>query len=459
MERDLVPLSPLQPAIVTANVSRHESVEQSLFVIFRRKWLILGVFLTFSVAAAIAVYERPPVRSASAKILLKQDRVSLQISDLAPQSAKVPYSAQVLKSELELIRSRDVLLPVAQKLLTEQSAPGKEIPPQRLEERINDLAKQLVVSTVGDTSVIDLAYFAPTAEEAQQTLSMIVEQYLEHHAMAYSGSKQLLTFYENEKERARLALEGAEERRREWQQRNDVVSIDEQITGLLGQVSALETRLQETESGAQVALDENPLLARIQGDLVTARIELNDLLGRYTEQDRRVREKKAQVVLMEGQLASVRRAVLSSRGSQRQAVEGQITKTRTALNTLRERRLEGERLTRDVNVQRDAFLLYGKKLEEARIATQLGREQLSNVAVIERPHATRWTDRDERVGTLLLASMVGLTLGLVIAFALAFFNKSLRTRRDVEAYLGLPVLATIPDLRLAAVPEVRGNPS
>jgi capsular polysaccharide biosynthesis protein len=37
-------------------------------------------------------------------------------------------------------------------------------------------------------------------------------------------------------------------------------------------------------------------------------------------------------------------------------------------------------------------------------------------------------------------------LGVAIAFGLEFFNNALRTRQDVEYYLGLPVLAAVPEL-------------
>jgi capsular polysaccharide biosynthesis protein len=46
-----------------------------------------------------------------------------------------------------------------------------------------------------------------------------------------------------------------------------------------------------------------------------------------------------------------------------------------------------------------------------------------------------------------LSSIVGLALGLAIAFALELANNTLRTRSDVEYYLGVPVLAVIPDAK------------
>ncbi len=90
-------------------------------------------------------------------------------------------------------------------------------------------------------------------------------------------------------------------------------------------------------------------------------------------------------------------------------------------------------------------MLYGKKLEEGRVATGLGKEQLANVALIGPPHAADAPSGRNKF--ILLSAVVGLALGMGIAFGMEFFSNVLRTRQDVEYYLGLPVLASIPDLR------------
>src|SRR5688572_25752723 len=86
---------------------------KQLFIgILKWKWLIVMLFLAFTVAAGVAMYMKPPVRTATAKILLKPDRVSLQMSGVsASVGGKLPYPAQVLQSEVELIKSREVLIP------------------------------------------------------------------------------------------------------------------------------------------------------------------------------------------------------------------------------------------------------------------------------------------------------------------------------------------------------------
>jgi capsular polysaccharide biosynthesis protein len=90
--------------------------------------------------------------------------------------------------------------------------------------------------------------------------------------------------------------------------------------------------------------------------------------------------------------------------------------------------------------------LYGKKVEEARIASGMDKEQLSNIATIEQPYISSDSDLKKRAATVLLAAVVGLLLGLAAAIGLALFNSSLRMEEDIEHYLRLPVLAVIPDL-------------
>jgi capsular polysaccharide biosynthesis protein len=77
----------------------------------------------------------------------------------------------------------------------------------------------------------------------------------------------------------------------------------------------------------------------------------------------------------------------------------------------------------------------------------LDAEQLSNIAVIEQPYISSDSDLKKRLAIVILASVVGLMLGLGVAIGLALFNSSLRMEEDIEHYLKLPVLAVIPDLQ------------
>lgn len=499
MAQDIVTLPegsfhPIRPPQETVG---WKATKQFFFVIFKWQRVILGFFLVFTGAATAAMYLRPPVGAATAKIMLKGDRTPLMISGLMNLSTRFAFSPQIMQTEIEMIRSREVLAPVAKKLLSGSGREEKDLKDSEIDAVIGVLSASTVATAIPDTSIIQLTHFAQTADNAERNLRLIVDHYLERQAEIQSGSAKLLKFYEQEKERVGLQLREVEERLKEWQERNNTVSIDKQINDQLGILSDWEKALGQTEAEIEPAKSRiaflnsqlrslpermvmsreqvrNPAATKLQTDLIAAEIALKDLLMRYTEKDRRVQEKKEQITILRKELEGadkeeiigkevtglnpVREGLmreltttqtqLSSLITKRDTLRKQIREISATLPGLREKQLEVERRSRTVGLHKEAYQLYGKKLEEARIATGLGKEQLGHIAVIEAPHSMQMIgDFQRRTGLVILAAFVGLALGMTIAFGFEFFNNSLRTQEDAEHYLGLPVLAAIPDLR------------
>ncbi|MBI3796741.1 MAG: hypothetical protein HY268_07210 [Deltaproteobacteria bacterium] len=445
---EIIPAEILNPTWMPEDVRGRESLKQLLFLVFKWRWLILSLPVVFMIATAMVMYVKPPVHTATAKILFKQDRVALQLADLTAASSKTPYSQQLLSSELELFRSRGVLLPAAKKLLTQKGLPIEEIGAEAIDSQVETLEDHLTVAQVPDSNLIQVNYIAQSAEVALRSLTSIMEEYQEQHSIAHSGSTELQKFYEQERDRAGTALHNAEEELRKWQEANNVVSFDQQIRGILEIQTALETELQRTETDiAKGTGERDPVTSRLKGDVITSEVALQDLLQRYTDQDRRVQEKKEELALLQGKLVSAEHAQQSTLFAGRDALRKQIREIDATLASLREKKFGFDRLSRLVSLNQDTFLLYGKKVEEARIAAGLDAEQLSNIAVIEQPYISSDSDLKKRLAIVILASVVGLMLGLGVAIGLALFNSSLRMEEDIEHYLKLPVLAVIPDLQ------------
>jgi uncharacterized protein involved in exopolysaccharide biosynthesis len=529
---------PVYPTRVTDEPKGGSPLRNVVLMVFKRRRLIIGLALAFTIGAAIAMLLKPPVYAATAKLLFKGDRTPLHISGLASQTGKAGYTPQILQSELELFKSREVLVPAATQLMTARD--GKPPTPTDAAEEADAMVDRIAPVSLPDTNVIQVTYVAQQPAAAEQALRAIVDHYLVRHGDAYSGSGRLLKFYETEKDRIAGDLRGAEDDLKRWGDANNVVSIDGQITAQINIVSDLERALQQVNSQRDatearvrtleqqvsgqperlVTLQEhvsNPLVGKLKGDLAAAEVEarnpdrgglaaklradlvsaevgLQDLLQRYTDKDRRVQEKREQVEAFRREIATAERdadaaaaqrltalrkelasaereavmvgkettgtnpvrdelarqlagaqASLTSLGSQSAAVRAQLQESGRTLAAMRAKKSEAGRLTRLVDLNSERFLLYGKRVEEARIAAGLDREQLANVAVIEQPHLTSRDDFNKRVALVVVAGALGLMTGMAAAFALEFLNPSIRTREDVEYYLGLPVVAAIPD--------------
>lgn len=470
-----------------------EATKQIFFVLFKWKRLILSIFAVFAVAAGTAMYLMPPVRSATAEILIRVDRMPLQISGLAARVERNQIS-QIMNSEVQLIKSRHVLGSVAMKLL---SNPHKDegVSEEEIEAKINSLEQNTFAVPLPDSNVLEVTYYARTSEEAERTLEVIIDEYIEKQAAIQSGSTKLLKFYEQEKQRVEEELRAAENELNQWQGKNETVSIAQQIAGQLAILEDRRKALQQTEAQLEATQAKiemvrrelpgqaerlvvgqeqvaNPVATKLKEQLFVAEASLQDLMQQFTDKHRTVREKKEQIAFLKKELAASEAHIVgrettalnplrenlkqqladsqtlaTSLMSQKQIIGKQVREASEYLGALREKKVKIDELSRLVDLRKDAFMLYGKKLEEGRIATGLGKEQLANVAIIGAPHATDATDLNKRVRMVLLSAFVGLALGIAIAFGLEFFNNALRTRQDVEYYLGLPVLAAIPDLQ------------
>ena len=538
MNNELVPASASPVAVVVETGTAERTRRLIGFTIVKWRWTILGVFLAFTLAAAIAAFFIPVARSATARVLLKGDRAALQVSNFVPPASRVPFVPQLLQSEVELIKSREVLFPVAQRLMTTQPdlATGR---PNDLELLALNLGLNTVAVPVPETNVILVTHYANDANRALNTLRLLIDQYVEVHAFANSGSTKLLKFYEQERDRVVRDLSRHEEDLKQWREANAIVSIEAQITARMPVLADRERALRQTETdiqgmrakmvaieaqlvaqperlvlqrevirnpliaslkaelasvGGPSQIDRGPLVTKLQTELVTAEVALKELLQRYTDSDRRVQEKREQIELLKRELelaeTSARKvaerqaarlqeeltvaqkegeivgrettslnplreelqrqfaaaqASLNALLPQQRVLETQVRELTTDLNRLGAKKIGEERLARLVRLGNDSTTLYTQKLEEARIAAGLDREQLANISVIEQPHVNIDVGIKRQLAIIGLAAFVGLALGFAIAFGTEVFNNSLRSADDTEYYLALPVLAVIPE--------------
>jgi uncharacterized protein involved in exopolysaccharide biosynthesis len=525
MAQDLIPAgSYYSPAgFASAGKGGWEAVRQLLFVIFKWRRLIFWLCLLFPAAVAVGLMLQPTVRRANSAIMIKSDRIPLQMTgaNLAGNS-RWTYSAQAMQSEVRLFESRRVLEPVAKKLLSlppseappegirvwisaavraVKSAVGLEPPPKTEAEKIDEMITRLRDATsaipITDTNVIRISHFAPDADVAVRNLELILKHYLDEQADMQTGADSLPKYFEQEKRRVETQLTNAEQALEKWQAENHAVSVDEQISNGLKLLNHRETALKETEEQydatlAKVAVInkqlnalpkrvlvaqervQNPVVAKVQERLMVAEVTRRDLLQRYTEKSRQVQDANIQIELLTKELneaqkqdvigretteinplhanlerdLAVAQAQLQSLGAQKETLRRQLRETSQDLAVLRQNKAEWGRLSRVVNVYKESFAMYGKKLEEARMATGQTREQLAQGMIIAHPTAAPPEGLMDELVLVLAASLVGLALGTAIAFGIEMLNNSMRTQTDVEHYLGLPMLAAVPELPL-----------
>ena len=148
------------------------SLRDAVVVLFRHKWLIILTFLTTAAAAFILAYSMPDQYESRMKILVRNMRsdvvVSPEQTDASSNNGEISESQIV--SEIELLKSRDLLEQVVKKTDLAQFETEGVPTDQDVEKAVYRLEKELQISPVKKASIIEVNYTSKSPEIAATVL-------------------------------------------------------------------------------------------------------------------------------------------------------------------------------------------------------------------------------------------------------------------------------------------------
>lgn len=470
--------------------------------VFRYRYAVAATFvLVFAVTVAY-VSLQPPVYVAEMKLLVKRERLDpIMTSDpRATSVAPVDISETELYSEVELLKSRDLLERVVLDTGLHRSAAGSELmpvastpPPARAVARaVRALRANLDVQPIRKTTLISVSYRAREPQLAARVLDRLASLYLEKHLTVHrpTGAHQ---FFTEQAARLHHELRAAEDRLRGFNEREQVVSAADEKTSTLRLLSEFESALEETEASVadatrrlrsiaaeigatpdrQVTQVRNAVNVELVRDLKSKILQLeikrNELLQKFTPAYPPVMRLEEELGQLREALASAEQAPLRDETTdrnptyqwlrneaarvqtERAALLARAAATRRTIAGYRQRarrleaiEMEQQELLRAVKTAEEGYLLYQRKEEETRIADALDRTRIANVALAEAPSVPQAPTAARRGVFLLAGGLLALVLSLGVGYLLYVLNPCFRTPDDVYRVLDIPVLATLP---------------
>jgi succinoglycan biosynthesis transport protein ExoP len=134
----------------------------------------------------------------------------------------------------------------------------------------------------------------------------------------------------------------------------------------------------------------------------------------------------------------VERSVLAAREQVLQKTMGDFENDALATNR---KELNYSILKRDVDTNQKLYDTLLTKIKETDLVNNF---DVSNVRIADRAHIPLQPEKPKKKLNIVLSIIFGFMTGVGLAFLLDYADQSLRTGKDVERYLGLPVLAVIP---------------
>jgi uncharacterized protein involved in exopolysaccharide biosynthesis len=449
----------------------------------------------------VVIYELlAPSYQAHMKILVQRGRVDPVVTP-APTSSlqfiRDEVGEEELNSEVELLRDQQILRTVvkAAGLVPEKDfwaeLTGNSDPEVRLARAVRRLGQRLNAEPVRKTSLISVTYASSDPEQSAKVLRCLASAYLERHQQLRRPSGELRFFEQQMRESAR-ALDMAElsltafsdnqgvvsaalERDLALQKLSNAAASDTQVQIAIAETSerirSLESKLQSLPERrtTQVRTADNPqLLEKLKTHLLELGLKRTELLTKFQPSYRLVQEVDRQIADTQAAITAERLAPVQEQTTDQDPnfdwAKSELLKAQVELSGLRARsaasgtllgraRAEAQRLgtnaiqqdelLREMKTAEEKYLLYVNKREEARIGDALDERGILNVAIAEQPVVPALPARSQwsfgMIGLLCAA-----TLSTGAALAADYLDPAFRTPDEVIAYLGAPVLASLP---------------
>jgi uncharacterized protein involved in exopolysaccharide biosynthesis len=464
-------------------------------VLFRKKWLVLAAFVTAAAAAVSFAVFLPDKYESRMKLLVRNMRADAPVSagTEAPATDRGEVSESQIVSEIELLKSRDLLEKlVRQANLAEPAADPAASYEKNVEKAVLKLEKDLQITPVKKASIIEVAYTSGAPETAHSVLKQLSELYLEKHLQVHHPPGAY-DFFRNQANSYEQELRMSENRLSDFQQRQEVVAIQQQKEMILAKMLEANSKLKDL-NGAIAETDNriNELQNQLKGmerrvvtqskvlpnqfsveRLNTLLVELRNrriqLLAKFQPTDRVVKEVDEQIQATTEALQKAAQSTAVEQATDlnplRQSLESDLTRARIeqqgrlALKTnlsaqarqyqeqlakLEKATTRHNDLTRKVKQAEENFQLYAKKEEESRINDALDRQKISNVSIAEAPTVPLSPNKSSRALVLVLGLGLGLMFGFGGAFAAELLRDTFLTPQELEKFAGCPVLATLP---------------
>ncbi len=437
--------------------------------LFRRRWQILLV------AALVLI----PVTVAT--LLTEPEYVSAALVEIEPEPAQVlpyreidlpsltPNYEMFMKSQEQLLRSPTLISRVAERL---SSDPGAET----LRPEIPRLGSQFAVQRLENTQIFRLGYGAPDPEVAANLANVFAEEYIKrHYESRQETRKKANQFLQRELEELENRVQVSETNLVTYAQTHRLPAMEQPGQGLAPQkLSELNQELTRAEGEVFLARARHATLQKASvenfPDKLTTNVisgliarltqlenDLANLRGTFGENWPAVIQKRGEIRLVGEQIAREKSAALQQASEQASLdlaaaenrmglVASSFTSQQATVNTLESASIQYNILRREVETNRKMYEGLLERLKQTSVTSGI---DLGGFRIVEAARPSETPDSPRLWWNLLLASLLGLALGVCVALGRDYWDTSVSTVEEVEQLTVLPVLGSVPRVRPA----------
>mgnify|MGYP001594153275 FL=1 len=469
-------------------------------VILKRRWMIIAFFFIVLIATAVGTFTMKPIYRGTITIQINKENP--QIVDFKEIFAVNTMDMDYYQTQYKILESRTLVRRVIQSLkLSEhpEFMPKPETPFQKWKSNlfnsvtrlftsssespnaekgitegeretalINQCLGRLKIEPIRNSRLVRVHFdsnYPELSTRVPNTLATAyIQQNLENRFVATEQAKEWLTHQLGD---LKAKVERADEELQAFGSRHDIISLDEKENVTMLRLTELNEALTKAESERMTkealyrqtgskhidslpAILENKLIM----DLKQAYIQLE---AQYMKLSETFKPEYPEMVRLKSQMETIQRRL-----------EGEISKVTAGIKNdyesslrresllrqafdqqkgrameMKEKAIQYNILKREADTNREIYKGLLQRMKEAGVSAGI---MASNIQIVDQAELPRVPYKPNKKLNLLLAAVVGLFLGIGLAFFFEYLDNTVKTPEDVEQLIRLPSFGMVPEI-------------
>ncbi|MGD0216774.1 MAG: polysaccharide biosynthesis tyrosine autokinase [Desulfobaccales bacterium] len=446
----LPPTSPLPPLDYFDVEEQGGGLQDYLYILLKRKWVVIGTFLAVFLAVAVRTYLTTPIFRASATLQITEDSLASQVSTTGTSSFFYDYAGKFQQTQYDILKSQSLAKRVTQAL----NLPGQKG------------LGGLEVTPVPDTYLVQVAFQSPDRYLAQRVVNVVADEYMylsidrrnESYALVRKWLDRQLT-------EMAAKVQEAQQKLYKYGQKSDIYAMDDKGTNVVVQkfvdLSSLLTRAQAEKMAKEAQFKQiqeegpdaplivnNGLIASLRAQVVDQEAKISAMKKVYRSQYPEMLAEQANLTELRGRLQAEVKRIQDSIKADYEAstrteklLNDSLTDQKGQMAKMQDNLTDFQILKRDAQTSEQFYQALLARVKEVSMA---GTMVPANVVVIDPATLPTAPFLPNTRKNLTTGAILGLALGVGLAFLLEKLNDSIQSVDDLERTCNLPSLGMVP---------------
>jgi succinoglycan biosynthesis transport protein ExoP len=449
-----------------------QDIRQSLGVLHKRRAIVITCLGVSLLVTVLYNYTTRPLYQATTQLLI--DRATPRV---LPTKEMVDPGVQDFQTEYELIRSRRVAEKIIAKLdlqkTTELSTGPLMSPWERFQRRFLGKVPTVAIDTDGmplspaaaalrsriaveplpGGRLVNLRVSAYEPDLAAKIANTLADTYIEQSVeFRFNTSSQATDWLSERLAEQKQKVEEAERALLTYKERHGL-TLESAAMAARTERMAKEAAVSQARSMSTSQLASMPALLAAPG-VQEARGKISQLQAEHSRLGETLGERHPDMVKLRGEIDAaqerlqieLRNAVRGLEGeadaarSKEASLQADLARARQEGLDVGRKSIEYEALKREVDTNKQLFQTLLSRAKETGLESEL---RSTNVRVVERAEVPRRPSSPNRSRNYRLALLIGIALGVGLAFLFEHADSTVKTPDDVKQ-LGLPFLGMVP---------------